>query len=155
VSRAPRSKAAAALVAGVEGYEGEGLSAFEARFVSAYAQHGIASKAYLEAGGHKSGSYRKAYVMLREPHVREAIDAAVASDPLIIPVSERLRIRSEIARDTSQPATARLKALEDLDKFQGLMVERVDVRASGEVATLSLDGIQARIAELLAKRGEP
>ena len=109
------------------------LSAREQRFVSEYVLHGNASQAYRSAGytGKQAGS--NALKLMQRKVIKDAITAQrrdlQAQDGNVKLSRDYLLLQlKDIAENSDEKTTDRLKALELMGKSIGMFVDKVDQR---------------------------
>lgn len=132
------------------------LTVRQRKLVEGYATHGRLREAARDAGytGNDSTLASIACQTIKLPYVAAALEAMIESDPLVTGRLERLRIRSEIARDTKEASFARLAALDALDKIQGKLIDRLEISGPGGAA-LRMELENLSTADLARIAGEP
>lgn len=132
------------------------LTMRQRKLVEGYATHGRLRDAARDAGysGGENALSAIACQTIKLPYVAAALEAMIESDPLVTGRLERLRIRSEIARDPKEASFARLAALDALDKIQGKLIDRLEISGPGGAA-LRMELEHLSTADLARIAGEP
>lgn len=146
LARRPHSQPVAGSEDGDQASPLSRLTVMQRKFVEGYATHGHMRQAALEAGysGTDGAVSQTASMTLRIPAVQAALEAMLECDPLVIGRVERLRLRSEIARDKGQQPFARLAAIDALDKIDGKLIERLHITGSLHLELESMSSEQLR-----------
>lgn len=100
------------------------------KFAEYYAESGNAADAARKAGYSERSAYSQGERLLRNDEVREYIQklSEKERDDRILKASERQVLLSDIARDEMNDASARIKAIDTLNKMTGEYTVKVDVK---------------------------
>ena len=133
------------------------LSLLQMNFVRAYLSDGCTNvkAAVREAGYAESSANKQAYLLMRNPLVVAQIEKhnKKLDKKAILTANQTLEKLSRIASGEKN-AFARLKALEMLAKYHGLMVDRSEIGKPGDFDKLTDDQVEQEIKALLERRPE-
>ena len=124
--------------------------------MTAYVAQGCqnALKATRAAGYAESGAARRSNLLMKHPEIKAKIDKLKkkAEDKAILSANETLAKLTLEATNMKSPPFARIKALELLAKYHGLLIERQEIGKPGEFDKLSDEQVEAEIKLMLDRR---
>ena len=128
--------------------------AFYREYVAAGCQNAVA--AARAAGYAESGAAKTSFLLMRHPEIKARIDKLKkrAEGLSILSANETLARISAEAQDMESLASARIKALELMAKYHGLLIERQEVGKPGEFDKLTDEQVETEIERMLERRPE-
>jgi phage terminase small subunit len=123
----------------------KGLNLRQGRFVAAYLMEPNATKAAIAAGYSPKRAEVTGCELVRNRKVADALERhrAKAEDAVQITVEEIITTLRGIATDQTQPASARVSALREINQMLGHHApKQINVREQGVTLVFHLDGSQ-------------
>ena len=132
------------------------LNGRQKAFVRAYVAQGCqnALKATRAAGYAESSSPRRSNLLMKHPLIKAQIDKLnkKAEGKAILSANDTLAKITFEATNMGNPPFARIKALELLAKYHGLLIERQEIGKPGEFDKLTDEQVEAEIKLMLDRR---
>ena len=132
------------------------LNGRQEAFVTAYIAQGCqnALKATRAAGYAESGAARRSNLLMKHPVIKARIDKLKkkAEDKAILSANETLAKLTLEATNMESPPFARIKALELLAKYHGLLIERQEVGTPGQFDKLTDEQLDEEISKEFKRR---
>ena len=132
------------------------LNGRQEAFVRAYVAQGCqnALKATRAAGYADSSSPRRSNLLMKHPEIKAQIEKLKkkAEGKAILSANETLAKITFEATNMGSPPFARIKALELLAKYHGLLIERQEIGKPGEFDKLTDEQLEEEILKVLPRR---
>ena len=95
-------------------------------------------------------------MLMQHPEIKARIDKLKnrADDKAILSANETLAKISDEARNMESNSSSRIKALELMAKYWGLLIERQEVGKPGEFDKLTDEQVETEIERMLERRPE-
>ena len=136
----------------------KGLNKRQEAFIREYFAAGCqnALAAARAAGYAEAGAAKQSFVLMQHPEIKAQIGKLKkrADDKAILSANETLAKISDEARNMESNSSSRIKALELMAKYWGLLIERQEVGKPGEFATLSNEELDEEIDRHFDRRPE-
>ena len=128
--------------------------AFYQAYVAAGCQNAVA--AARAAGYAEAGVAKRSFLLMQHPEIKARIDKLKkrADDQAILSANETLVKISEEAQNMESNSASRIKALELMAKYHGLLIERKEVGEPGEFDKLTNEQLDEEINRHLERRPE-
>ncbi len=131
------------------------MSAKQQRFVEEYLVDHNATQAAIRAGYSEKTAYSIGHENLKKPEIAAAIAAGEARlrrkmEVSIRSMTEEMRENRDLAVANGQAAAAQQASM-GIAKLHGLLIDRTEVKTTGD---LSLEQVRARIKEIEAELAE-